>query len=188
MRASRTRDLHGVGFELVVPAEPFSAARKTQSYFSRRNLDATVRYGRAYGSSRFGLPDFLIQRQLMEHVGQGFGVHEPVLDGHVEQSIKSEAIGQRSVKVGHGVEFVVEGRSDCCYVVVDVFDGRPVRRQIGGQPAADRIDAKGKQLVEVGVKTLDSEHPFVEQIPVESLEVPDVKNDAVTLGDGPVVE
>src|SRR5208282_5936102 len=57
-----------------------------------------------------------------------------------------------------------------------------------GQTSAYGIDSECKQPVEFGTQALQIEHPLARQIPIKSLEVPDVKNDPVTLGNGSLIE
>ena len=64
---------------------------------------------------------------------------------------------------------------------------RPIRRLVCRQAAADRIDAKRKKLIEERMKRLQAKGALPEQIPIESFDVSDIKNDAMPLGDRPVI-
>src|SRR5271165_2314619 len=98
---------------------------KTESYCAGWNLDAAVNYGRVNSGYWISLPIFLIERQLMQHVGQRLRVHQPMFDSYVEKSVQSEAIAHREMRVGNGVEFIVEGCADFSYIAADFFDGWP---------------------------------------------------------------
>ena len=121
----------------------------------------------------------------MQHIGQRLDVHQPMLDGNIQQSGKRKAVA-RAINRPLG-EFVVQSSSNSGDIVVHGFNRRPVRRLIRGQSSAHRIDAEGEQPVKFRVKTFQAESALVQQIPVKGFKVPNVKNDAVAFGDGPFV-
>src|SRR5262249_21738342 len=55
------------------------------------------------------------------------------------------------------------------------------------QASANRINTEGKQLIEGGMETFQSECALAQQIPVKCLDVAQVENDAMALGDRPLV-
>jgi hypothetical protein len=71
---------------------------------------------------------------------------------------------------------------------VHTIKRRPIGGNIGGQSSADRIDAEGKEPVQLGLHTLQTEDTIPEQIPIERFEVSDIKDNAVALRDRPLVE
>ncbi len=73
-------------------------------------------------------------------------------------------------------------------VALDFFVPRPIRRRIRRQSPIHRVNAKRKQVIECPLKRLQPERALREQIPVKSLHMPNVENNAVSLGNGPVVE
>ncbi len=82
----------------------------------------------------------------------------------------------------------VESAADLTYVFADGIQRRPVRRHISWQSAANRIDAERKQPIKTRIDALHSEDAAVQKIPIKRLQMSDIKNDAVTLGDGPVIQ
>jgi hypothetical protein len=108
----------------------------------------------------------------MKHVRERFRVHQSMLHGNVK-------------------ELTVAAFGLCC---VQAFAYRiairehsvkrgPITRAIARQTSTHRIDAEREQPVELCVERLQTERSG-EQIPVERLEVPDVEDDAVPLGNG----
>src|SRR5207245_74416 len=77
----------------------------------------------------------------------------------------------------------VDRLADAAVVRLDRRRARPVGGQLVRQPAADRIDAEGKQAVEGLVERLEAESLARDQVPVERLDVAEVEDQAVTLGD-----
>src|SRR5467141_5463399 len=73
-------------------------------------------------------------------------------------------------------------------VSLDFFVRRPIRRRIRRQSPIHRVNAKRKQMIECSLKRLQPERALREQIPVKRLHMPNVENNAVSLGNGPVVE
>jgi hypothetical protein len=59
---------------------------------------------------------------------------------------------------------------------------------IGWQAAANGVDSESKELIEGGVKTSQAERSLAQQIPVECLYVPQVKDNPMTLRDGALIE
>src|SRR4051794_39076925 len=64
----------------------------------------------------------------------------------------------------------------------------PVRWLVGRQASANRIDSKSKKLIECGVKGLQAKRALRQQIPVESFNVPNIKNDAMAFGNRPIIQ
>src|SRR5204862_5543993 len=55
------------------------------------------------------------------------------------------------------------------------------------QSSVHRVNAKRKQVVEGPLKRPQSKRPLRQQVPIEGLDVSDVENNAVSLGNGSVV-
>src|SRR2546430_8310908 len=72
-------------------------------------------------------------------------------------------------------------------VAFDLFARRPIRRGVRWQSAAHRVNAKRKQVVERPLKRPQPKRALREQVPIKSLDVSNIENNAVSLGDGPVV-
>src|SRR5579863_10151612 len=118
----------------------------------------------------------------MKHVGQGFDVHQTMLDGDIEKSWQGETVAHESF----GIEscprkLFVESCPDLAHVIAHSGKIRPVGGLIGGQSAANRVDTEGEQAIKFRMKTLQSEDVFVQQVPVKSLEMSDVEDDSEAL-------
>src|SRR5580704_1785051 len=97
----KRRDIDAVSFVLVVPAEEAATTRESQCNRTGGNLDTAVSYGPSNNVEGFRFPDLLIQRQLMQHVGQCFRVHEAVLNGHVEQCAERKPVTRGKAGIGN---------------------------------------------------------------------------------------
>src|SRR6202041_1688003 len=82
----------------------------------------------------------------------------------------------------------IDAQPPSVHIWVHTIKRRQIGGNIGGQPAADRIDAEGKEPVQLGLHTLQTEDTIPEQIPIERFEVSDIKDNAVALWDRPLVE
>src|ERR1700731_5205921 len=99
----------------------------------------------------------------MKHVSQGFGVHQAVLDGHVEQGAQRKSIGPWWNRIRQRLlKFFIQNHANFLDVIMYLGKGRPIRRLIGRKATAHRIDAKSKQAVELRMKTLKPEHSLGE--------------------------
>ncbi len=82
----------------------------------------------------------------------------------------------------------IERRAHALAVAADRRGGGPVRGRVGREPAPHGIDAEGEQAVEFRREGLQPGKPRAEQVPVEGLEVAEVEDEAVPLGNRPLVE
>ena len=108
---------------------------------------------RASGLDVLRRRNLAVDRQLMEHVRKRFRVHEPVLNGHVQTtSAKSSGPSwcHRSASPASRV-----CRTRLAYAA-HFGRRRPVGGLIGRQSSAHRIDAKGKQSIELRIRGLES--------------------------------
>ncbi len=72
--------------------------------------------------------------------------------------------------------------------MTDIGHRGPIYRLIRGEPSADRIDTEGKQLVKSRIERLEPQDTFAQKVPLECLQVPEVEDDAMPLGNRPLVE
>src|SRR5262249_49736647 len=85
-------------------------------------------------------------------------------------------------------ERFVEGLTRFLNVFPYSIDGRPVTRPIRGQATSNGIDPKRKQAVKFRMEGPETQRSFAQKVPVERLKMPDIKDDAMSLRNGPVVE
>src|SRR5664279_1290816 len=99
----------------------------------------------------------------MQHVGQSFDMHQPMLNRDVEQCAQREAAARLRIRSSDCLlQMLVQSAADTAYVVADGVLRGPVGGEIRGQSATDRIDAEGKQAIKSGTNTWLPEHPFVQ--------------------------
>ena len=73
-------------------------------------------------------------------------------------------------------------------VAFDLLPGRPVRGLIRWQSAIHRVDAERKQAIELRIERFPPGNSRVQKIPIERFQMPQVKDDAVPLRDGTLVQ
>ena len=103
-------------------------------------------------------------------------MHESVLESHVDQlrgGLRNQA---------------VQGLAHADLITIHLLPRRPVGGNILGQTAFIGIDSEREEAVEFGVETRRRERPLPDQIPVESLQVAEVKNQAMAFRNRPFVE
>src|SRR5580704_2252557 len=124
----------------------------------------------------------------MQHVRKRLDVHQTMFNGNIQQSAERKTLITGRQKIRFLCELVIECRTNAGTVFMDDIRRRPVTGNVIGQTAADWIDAKSEEAIEVGIKTFEPESAAVKQVPVEGFQMPQIKNDAMTLRDGPVIK
>src|SRR5271167_1245740 len=125
----------------------------------------------------------------MEHVGEGFDVHQSMLNGDVEEGAEGEAVAPGRVRIeGQVGKILIESVADVVHVIADSVDRGPGRGEIVGQSSADGIDAEGEEAIKLGVDRLYAGRQSAEQIPIEGFEVSDIEDDAMAFGNGAGIE
>src|SRR5579863_9991943 len=125
----------------------------------------------------------------MQHVGESFSVHQAMLNGDIQQGAEWESVWPRWNRIGKCLsQFFIQNIANFLDVCPHFGNGRPVRRLIAGKTATNGINTESKQAVKFRMETLQAQNSFVEKIPVEGLQMSDIKNDAVTLSNGPFIE
>jgi hypothetical protein len=109
-------------------------------------------------------------------VGESFRVHEPVLNGNMNQLFRCLT------------EVVVDDAPDPPVVRDNLFDGGPIGWLILGGLANRRIDAELEQFVELGMKRLNAQGLAADQVPIECLEMPKVKDEPMAFRHGPGID
>ena len=121
----------------------------------------------------------------MEHVREGFGVHQTMFNRDFENQSILEIFG--SFKVSF-FEEIVDRPSDAQVICVDLGDNWPVRRRVAGQSTVDRIYSKCKEVIKRLVKRVQTQRGPCQKVPVECFEVSKIKNDSVPFNDRPFID
>jgi hypothetical protein len=127
-------------------------------------------------------------REAMKHIGESFRVHQAVLVGNAQKSFGRESVRFAGEREKASVESVVNQVAESLDVVAYFGERGPIAGLIGGQAAADGVNAKGEELVERRRARFQGKQVGAKKIPVKGLEMTDVKDDAMAFGDGPFVE
>src|SRR5437764_14987010 len=120
----------------------------------------------------------------MKHVSQRFGMHQPVLDGDVQQQFRTEFISAVVIQCDI-TEYRIHMVPHLPHIVADRLDGRPVRRLVVRQASIDRINPKRKESIEFGMKRRPIDQSFPQQVPIKSLKVAYVEDDPMTFWNWP---
>jgi len=176
------------GLQIHCPTKTWAAAREAEDGDTSGNSGHPVGDGRAVESRWLAFLKFHSERQVMQHVGERFNVHQPMFNRYVEQSGQRKAVRGCAGIESYPLKLMVEGTADIAYIIADRVLGGPVRRQIGWKLAANRIDAEGKETIIFGVDAPQSKGALAEQIPIKGFEMSDIKDDAVPLGNRPFIK
>src|SRR5438128_4180868 len=124
--------------------------------------------------------------KAVKQIGESLRMHEAMLDRGFQhfQHLRMPFAGVFESGFDCGVKLIAQAG----VVAVHFPASRPVERAIGGEAAADRIDAKRKKLIERRIKGAQPERAASEKIPVESLDMAEIENEAVPLRNRPVVK
>src|SRR5207302_3087349 len=143
---------------------------------ARRDLHHAGLHRRRRGCWYNRTLDFAVERQLMQHIGQGFGMHQAVFDGHLEEeAILQERLGR--VVERSELQTCVERLPQPVLVRLDLRPPWPVRWLVSGYFAAYRINPKGKQPIELLVKRVQPKHIAAQQVPIERFQMSEVEDD-----------
>lgn len=111
----------------------------------------------------------------MQDVRQSFSVHQPMFNRCMEHF------------VGNIRQGIVDDFPGAPVIPHHFFDSRPIGWLIIGQIAFGRIDPEREQTIEGGVERREIQGVLRQQIPVECLQVSQVKNNAVPFRNGPFI-
>ena len=182
----KSGDLHPKLVELVVPPEGPARPREAQCGEAGGDVrgPGCVQFSRRERGGRLDSRDLGVVRELVQKVGERLGVHQAMLDRHVEDRLL--------IPFGAGgsgpIEALVHDPAHALVVVPYGARLRPIRRWLVRKPPPDRVDSEGEQAVECLVEGLDSEGLSGDEVPVERLDMPEVKHEPVALWDGALVE
>ena len=173
--------------KFVVPAKfLFARIANPQGGAARRNFYQAGFRARGFPRHFFRATNLFICRQPVQHVGERFGVHQAMLNGHVEHlhQMGMALFGARKGMFDGAIEFFTDARVVARYFLAR----RPVFGLVFRQAATDRIDAEGKESIEGRMEGPQPEGALREQVPVEGFDMAQVKNNAMPLWNGPVVQ
>ena len=88
----------------------------------------------------------------MKHVSERLGMHEAMLDGHLQQETRFR---RRLIQVRLGrsrLQSPIERLAHAGHVLAKLGETGPILRLIGGQATANRVDSKRKEAVEFGME------------------------------------
>src|SRR5579862_4010269 len=108
--------------------------------------------------------DLLIVREIVDQIGERFGVHQPVFDRDVNQLL------------GRLTKRIIDNSPDLAVVRSNFFDGRPIGRLILGSFPDRRINPEFEQLVESRMEGWNVDGLSADQIPIKGLEVAQVED------------
>src|SRR5258707_273367 len=111
----------------------------------------------------------------MQHVGKSLYMHQAVLYRHIQKLIAFR--GRLSC------EGIINAATRGYDVIAHALNGWPIFRLIRGKPATNRIDAESKKAIKLRIERLELQYPFPQQVPVERLQMTDVKHNAMPFGD-----
>src|ERR1700733_1530473 len=109
-----------------------------------------------------------------------------MLEGYIQELMQGE-LAMRFL-IERDCDLVIQNLPNSRSVAMNLIKPWPVRCLVVGQSAADRINTEGEQTVQVWLESFQAQAAFAQQIPVEGLEVPDVKNNPVSLGNWTLVK
>jgi hypothetical protein len=175
---SEPRHFHLVPLELVIPSETVAVCAAERGRAGGDFHHAGFRHGTGRGHGKRGRY-FPIERQMVQHVGEGFGVHQAMFDGHVQQFLRDIA--------GSPSQARIQIAAHTRIVTPHLFGGRPIRGLVRGQIGRIRIDAKRKQPVEPGMKCRHIQRA-AQQVPIERLQMAEVEYDAMPFRNGALVQ
>src|SRR5215469_11086783 len=83
---------------------------------------------------------------------------------------------------------MIEFFAHALVVTLNFLPRGPIFRSVGWQAAANGVDSERKKLIEGSMEGPQAKSALRKKVPVKGFDVAQVKNEAVALGDGPVVE
>src|SRR5579863_6470697 len=110
----------------------------------------------------------------MQHVTEGFRMHQAMLDRHFEQAAIFET-RERGIVGGFSAKLGVQPVAQPLFVSHYALYSWPVPGLIRRQAALDRIDPESEQLVKVRIERLQAKR-FAKQIPIEGFQMAKIKN------------
>ncbi len=130
---------------------------------------------------------FVLERKLMQQIRERLGVHQPMLDGHIQERAIGDGRAARAAGESFG-NVLIEALANARVVRTNAFFRRPIAGDIVRKFSADGIDAERKKFIERGIFGLELERAAAEKIPIENFEMSEIKNQAMSFRNGPLEE
>src|SRR5579864_5326855 len=124
----------------------------------------------------------------MQHLGQGLGVHQAMLNRNLQKKVQRKFLGSKHFARHSAFQAFIQSTTQTRHVVAYFGNRRPILWEIRGQPATNGVNAECKQAIEIGTNTFDVQGALPQKIPIESLQMANVENDAMALRDRAVVK
>src|SRR6266567_649377 len=178
-----------MSLKLVVPAKRSAGSRNTERRSTCRDINHPRSYRRAGLRGRQGTiarrRNLPLGWPLVQHIRQGFRVHEPMLYSHVQDDFaRILPAARRPLRTEDPVKFL----ADAEVIGIDLREARPVGGLVRRKAAAHRIDAECKEAIELLVSGSEAQRLACYKIPVECLEVAEVEDNSVPFSNRPVIQ
>ena len=121
----------------------------------------------------------MFERQVMQDVGEGLGVHQAMLDGHVHQFLWHMIGRLRQAGIQHAAHTRI--------VIAYFLGGGPVRGPVRWQIAGVGVYAEREYSVEAGMKRSQIQIA-AEQVPIERLQMAEIEDYAMPLGNRTLIQ
>ena len=184
------RNVNRMSLKLVVPAKRIARSRNPERRdacwdINHPRKDQPAALGGRQGTiaQRRNLP---VGGQLVQHVRQGFRVHEAMLNRHVQDNFV-RIFPKARRRLRPLTEDLVKLLADTMVIGLDLRETRPVGGLIRREATAHWINAKCKKTIEFPVSRFKAQRLAGNKIPVECLEVTEVEDDSVPLSNRPVI-
>src|SRR5262249_31194257 len=170
-------DVYLMSIKFVIPSKGHRGLGHAKSCDSGGNILLPRPDRVALTVDRKNLRLLALERQPMQHVRKGLGVHKPMLDCDPKELVMRRVVQAAIHRLAH-VAVVLQYLSFT----------RPVAGFIIRKVSGSGINAKCKQPIEFFLTGIHCEWTGTYEIPVKSFEMPEVENDAVSLGNRTIVK
>ena len=175
-----------IRFQFVVPSK-FVAylVLQPQRHLPRRYLDEPRLHARRPCLRRNWPLNLSLRRQPVQHVRQRLRVHQPVLDRHFQHSyqLRMSFLRTRERMLNRMIQFTPQAP----VVNLHLIPLGPIAWPVVGQSPSNRVNPKRKKIIKRPLPRAQSKRALRKQVPIERLDVSQIKDDSVSFWNGPVV-
>ena len=166
---------HPVLIEFIVPAE--FAGLLPESCLTGWNRRSSSRTTLQSAVTRIrSRRDFLIVRQIVEKIGQRFGMHQAMLQRHIHDLL------------GSLLQHLIDDSPRALVVLLDLTLGRPIGRLVLRSLAHRRIDSEFEKPIEFRMEGRNIQRLPADLVPVERFQMSQIENQPVPFRDGPRIQ